>query len=212
MLIPTKPKIYHIVHIDKLAHIVRDGNIWCDAKMAKRAEAGTAIGIPSIKQRRLTNELDSHPGLHVGDCVPFYYCHRSVMLYIISRANHPDLPYRGGQDPIVHLEADFHSTVAWADSHTRRWAFTASNAGASYFQDYSNQSELNKLDWDAILSRNWQGRQEWKQAEFLIERSFPWALVLRIGVKSRSIGAQVHRVLQESTHRPSVEIKPSWYY
>ena len=150
--------------------------------MGKRPKAGTAIGIPSIKQRRLTNELDSHPGLHVGDCVPFYYCHRSVMLYVISTANHPDLPYRGGQDPIVHLEADFHSTVAWADSHTRRWAFTASNAGASYFQDYSNQSELNKLDWDAILSRDWQGRQEWKQAEFLIERSFPWALVLRIAL------------------------------
>ena len=60
-----------------------------------------------IKERRLKElTLSSHPGLHVGDCVPFYFCPRSIMLYLIYRANHPELAYRGGQKPIVHLEAD----------------------------------------------------------------------------------------------------------
>ena len=88
-----------------------------------------------IKQRRLTElTLSSHPGLHVGDCVPFYFCPRSVMLYLIYQGNHPELTYRGGQGPIIHLEADLHATVAWAVGAGRRWAFTLSNAGSYFFQ------------------------------------------------------------------------------
>jgi len=79
---------------------------------------GTTIGMTAIKTRRLSLPLESHPDLHVGDCVPFYFCPRSVMLYLIHQANHPDLSYRGGQGSIIHLEADLHETVARADSHT----------------------------------------------------------------------------------------------
>lgn len=55
--------------------------------------------------------LNSHPGLYVGQCVPFYFCPRSVMLYVIYCANHDELSYRGGQGPILHLEADLYETV-----------------------------------------------------------------------------------------------------
>ena len=37
------------------------------------------------------------------------------MLYLIHRANHSELDYRGGQDPIVHLEADLREAVDWAE-------------------------------------------------------------------------------------------------
>jgi hypothetical protein len=58
----------------------------------------------AIKRRRVEElEVSCHPGTKVGDYVPFYFCPRSVMLYVIHRANHPDLSYRGGQEPIVHL-------------------------------------------------------------------------------------------------------------
>lgn len=70
-----------------------------------------------IKQRRLSElRLISHPDLHVGDCVPFYFCPRSIMLYLINQANHPDLQYRGGQGPIIHFEVDLHASVTWAQS------------------------------------------------------------------------------------------------
>jgi hypothetical protein len=72
------------------------------------------IGMNNIKQRRLTElTLDSHPGLYVGQCAPFYFCPRSVMLYLIHKRN-PELAYKGGQEPIVHLEADLRDAVAWA--------------------------------------------------------------------------------------------------
>ena len=33
------------------------------------------------------------------------------MLYVIHCANHPELAYRGGQQPIIHLEADLHQHI-----------------------------------------------------------------------------------------------------
>ena len=95
--VPTDPKIYHIVHLDRLESIVSDEHLWCDATIARRAGSGTSIGIDSIKERRLTRlTLRSHPGLHVGECVPFYFCPRSVMLYLIYQGNHSNLSYHGG--------------------------------------------------------------------------------------------------------------------
>ena len=67
--------------------------------MIQRKPPGTAIGMNSIKQRRLNSTLNSYPNLRIGDCVPFYFCPRSIMLYLIHQANHPELRYRGGQDP-----------------------------------------------------------------------------------------------------------------
>ena len=87
----------------------------------------------SIKRRRLNElKLVSHPDLHVGDCVPFYFCPRSIMLYMLH-VRSSELEYRGGQDRIIHLEADMHETVEWVDRQRYRWAFTLSNAGANYF-------------------------------------------------------------------------------
>ncbi len=94
---PVDPKIYHIVHVDRLPSIIKDGWLWCDAETAKHALPGTTIGMNNIKQRRLNQlKLHSHMDLHVGDCVPFYFCPRSVMLYLIAQGNHPELTYRGG--------------------------------------------------------------------------------------------------------------------
>ncbi len=212
MPIPDEPKIYHIVHIDRLNSIVTDGYLWCDARMATKQARGTAIGINSIKERRLTNALNSHPNICVGECVPFYFCPRSVMLYVIYRANHSELEYRDGQDPIVHLEADLRQTVAWAERSKRRWAFATSNAGSRFFDDYADLADLDKLDWDAVSARNWQTCQAGKQAEFLLEDSFPWEMVSRIGVNSKEVYARVQRALHGARHRPTVEVRLDWYY
>ncbi len=212
MPVPAAPTIYHIVHVDRLASIMADGCLWCDAEVARRDPGGTTIGMTDIKQRRLTLTLSSHPLLHVGDCVPFYFCPRSIMLYLIHQANHPGLTYRGGQGPIVHLEADLHAVVEWASQNDRRWAFTLSNAGAYYFEDRCDLNCLGEIDWDAVEARDWKNCKEGKQAEFLLERSFPWRLVERVGVYSRAIYQRVINELPAGGHRPLVEIRPDWYY
>lgn len=211
--VPKNPKIYHIVHVDRLASIVVSKGLLCDAGMANHADVGTNIGLENIKNRRLTEyTLQSHPDLHVGQCVPFYFCPRSVMLYMYHMNNHPDLTYKGGQGPIVHLEADLHEVVNWANQNKKKWAFTLSNAGSSYFEDRAELEKLNELDWQVIAANRWSGKQDKKQAEFLIENSFPWELVSRIGVKSHDVYSRVNKILQDAEHKPHSEIKPNWYY
>jgi len=210
---PVNPKIYHIVHVDRLPSIIKDGYLSCDAEVIMHARPGTTIGMNQIKERRLKElTLASHPELHVGDCVPFYFCPRSIMLYLLHQANHPELIYRGGQEPIVHLEADLEETVAWAEKYDLRWAFTLSNAGAYYFEDRADLGQLGEIEWPAVQARNWRACKEGKQAEFLIEQHFPWELVKRIGVVSRPVYAQVQAALHRAGHRPTVEILPDWYY
>ncbi len=154
----------------------------------------------------------------MGECVPFYFCPRSVMLYVISMSNHPELEYAEGQEPIIHLEADLRESVAWANESRQRWAFTTSNAGSYYFEDYSDLSQLDKINWDAVKASKWSGTgvdqsvKEDKQAEFLVEGLFPWELVSRIGIRSRRIYARVQNALQGAHHRPTIEVKLDWYY
>jgi hypothetical protein len=98
------------------------------------------------------------------------------MLYLIYQRNHPDLEYRGGQGPIIHLESDLMQTIRWAEAQGQRWAFTLGNAGSRYFEDRSDLNQLGEIDWNAVNARDWRGCKEGKQAEFLIEHQFPWAL------------------------------------
>ena len=210
--VPARPKLYHIVHVDRLASIIGEGGLLCDTTMMKRPKVGTAIGMTEIKARRARTKLASHPELNVGDCVPFYFCPRSVMLYLMYRGNHRELTYRGGQDLIVHLEADLHGAIEWATRAGRRWAFTASNAGSSYFEDWSDLRELHRIDWSAVRAGDWRAKKEGKQAEFLMESSFPWQLITRVGVHSTSIRRQAVETLVGADYVPRVEVKPGWYY
>jgi hypothetical protein len=168
----------------------------------------------SIKQRRLGLPISCHQGLRVGDCVPFYFCSRSIMLYVIHCANHPELAYRGGQQPIVHLESDLHKVVQWAMAIGRRWAFSLSNAGAFYTQFRAELAQLDEINWDAVAATDFRPAdvKEAKQAEFLVQDSFPWHLVERIGVHSQAIVPRVASAMQGAAHRPVIEIKRDWYY
>ena len=210
--VPTNPKICHIVHVDKLASILNDGYLWSDATVQRRHSGGTTIGMASIKARRLSKSLNSYPNLHVGDCVPFYLCPRSVMLYMFHMNNHPDISYTGGQTPIVHLVADLQRVVQWANQNGKRWVFTDSNAGSYYFNDFSDLAQLGQINWGAVQATGWRSCREQKQSEFLIEDQFPWELVEDIGVYSDKQYQQVSRILSGAQHRPAVEVKRNWYY
>ncbi|WP_197719601.1 type II toxin-antitoxin system toxin DNA ADP-ribosyl transferase DarT [Neisseria canis] len=209
-------KIYHIVHLDRLGSILADGYLLSDAIISQRGNNGSMIGLSNIKERRLRKSLNSYPNLHVGDCVPFYFCPRSVMLFLIYCRN-SELAYQGGQEPIIHLQADLEQVVQWAKTQSprQRWVFTDSNAGSNYFEDFNDLNLLNdKINWDAVGARYWQepSIKEGKQAEFLFENALPWHLIEHIGVHSNRIYRQVVHVLQGQQHRPQVTVEPTWYY
>ncbi len=131
---------------------------------------------------------------------------------MIAKGNHPELSYRGGQEPIIHLEASLLETINWAQSNKKRWAFTKSNAGSSYFEDYAQIDDLKQINWSIINATDWDHFREQKQAEFLIENRFPWSLVTRIGVISASIQERVSTIINSGAYQPETIICRSWYY
>jgi hypothetical protein len=81
--VPAQPKVYHITHVDNLPGILAEGGLWSDAVMLVRSGPAEGIGMGQIKERRLALPVRCHPGDHVGDYVPFYFCPRSIMLYLV---------------------------------------------------------------------------------------------------------------------------------
>jgi hypothetical protein len=211
---PHSIKLYHIVHVDRLASILRDGHLYCDAAMAGRANCGTTIGIPTIKDRRRENALTSHPTLRVGDCVPFYFCPRSIMLYVLYKGNYSELDYRDGQGPIIHLQLDLQAVVDWANAYCKRWAFTLSNAGARFFEDRADLAHLDEVNWEAVQANDFRDSdvKEGKQAEFLVENCVPWTLVEEIGMHRTAPMGRIEADLTGQPHRPARVIRPEWYY
>jgi hypothetical protein len=136
------------------------------------------------------------------------------MLFVIHCANNPEIAYRGGQQPIIHIETDLRRVVQWAETRRRRWAFSLSNAGAYYTIFRATMDEIDEIKWDAVAARDFRQPdiKEGKQAEFLIHQFFPWNLVDQVGVYSQVVGQQVVRAMQGADHRPLVRVKRDWYY
>ena len=211
---PARPKLYHITHVDNLQPIAADGALVCDATILAHGGPAQAIGMSAIKRRRVQElEVACHPGTKVGDYVPFYFCRRSVMLFVIHCTNHPELTYRGGQDSIVHLEADLHAVVAWASETGARWAFSLSNAGAYYTEFRSRVEDLDQLDWTAIAATDFRSSEvkERKQAEFLVHGRLPFTLVERVGVRSAAVRAKAAGALAGHASRLRIDVVPSWF-
>ena len=205
--------IYHIAHIDRLATILASGFLYSDAEVRRRSANGTVIGMQHVKDRRVGKPVECFDGLNVGDCVPFYFCPRSVMLYILHRGNHPDVTYSGGERPILHLEFDAESVKRWADGANLRVAFTDRNAGSATAEFRSDMSALQSMNWSAIMANDWQDCMEEKQAEFLVERCVPVSLLTRIGVKDAGVQRDVWNMTRAvGMGNVSVEVLREWYY
>ncbi|WP_428261548.1 type II toxin-antitoxin system toxin DNA ADP-ribosyl transferase DarT [Haliangium sp.] len=207
-------RIYHLTHIDNLPGISEAGGLWSHARSLARDRTRRDVGMSRIKRRRLTLPVPPHPGTHVGEYVPFYFCPRSIMLYVIHRADHQDLAYRGGQEPVIHLSAPLDDVLDWAEQHGRRWAFSHTNASTRHAHFSSRRDRLQRLDWRAIAQRDFRlpHVREAKQAELLVHDFFPLALVDEVGAMTEPVATRVQDALALSRHRPQVRIRRQWYH
>ncbi len=131
----TDRKIFHITHIDNVLGIIRAGRLWSDREVAERGDASVKIGYDHIKHRRLHKPVLCHPDTTVGDYVPFYFCPRSVMLYVIKSGS-PELRFQGGQLNIVHLVSTIGTAIE--EAKDRPWAYSDGNAAAGYTRFYED--------------------------------------------------------------------------
>ena len=204
--IPPNPSIFHITHVENLPSIIEHGCLWSDSQRVAQKLATMNIGYLRIKQRRLDRPVPVGAGGKLGDYVPFNFCPRSVMLFVVSRG-HQD--YAGGQNEIVHLVSSVNTAIALG----KPWAFTAQHADLAYASYFNSLAGLSEVDWNVMSLAQWGGNDEVKarrQAEFLVHDSFAWSAVERIGVKTAAVSAKVRALLPSGA--PPVAIQPSWYY
>lgn len=202
----TDPDIFHITHVENLAGIIAAGGLFSDSALAAQKNAVTNIGYTQIKAGRLTKPVPSYPGTTVGQFVPFYFCPRSVMLYVVNRGN-TGLP-PGCQVDIAHLV----SRVSVASKHGQ-WAFTTMNAAAAFTtQFYTSLNHLSHVQWWAMAQTHWQQCKDERQAEFLVRDFFPWTAVQEIWVHGGPAAQRLQALLQGAHHQPTVHVRPDCYY
>ncbi len=198
-------KVSHITHIDNLTGILQQGCLWSDAKRIELNFVNQTIGYSHIKQRRLSHPVNVAAGGTIGEYVPFNFCPRSVMLYVIHRGHEN---YQDGQDRIVHLISDVDSII----QSNSQCFFTDIHADLAYAEQIGDLSRINELDFNRIHAKYWQDYKEEKQAEFLAYQSVPWNCVRQVGVKTSELAQEVTSIIATESHKPEIVVKPEWYY
>ncbi len=205
-VVPQNPRIFHITHVENIPSIIAHGCLWSDSQRIGQNLLTANIGYSHIKQRRLNRPVTTGFGGKLGDYVPFNFCSRSVMLYVVSQGH---VDYVGGQDDVVHLV----SSVDTAIGLGKPWAFTDQHADLAYATYFDSVAQLDEVDWTVMPLTQWGGNDEIRakrQAEFLVYESFPWSAVESIGVKNAAVAAKVRALL--SSGAPPVTVQPGWYY
>ncbi|MGH8536065.1 MAG: type II toxin-antitoxin system toxin DNA ADP-ribosyl transferase DarT [Gammaproteobacteria bacterium] len=202
----TNHDIYHITHVDNL--VTREERLWSDAQRIARRLANTNVGYSHIKARRMRRPVTVAASGVLEDYVPFNFCPRSVMSYVVSQGHEN---YREGQQPIIHLA----SSIQTISATGRPWLFTDRHADLGYANQFDTRDNLDKVDWSVMPLRQWGGDQEVKekrQAEFLVHDWCPWSVIEIIGVIDQRIAARVKTVIAGADHKPRVEVHRDWYY
>ena len=198
-------KVSHITHIDNLMNIINQDVLWSDALRIEHGLVSQNIGYTHIKQRRLAHHVTVAAGGTLGQYVPFNFCPRSVMLFVIYKGH---VDFQGGQDRVLHLISDT-DTVRSSNEHC---FFTDIHADLGYAEQIDDFDRLSELDFSKIRKKHWQDCSEEKQAEFLAFESVPWSSIKTIGVKTQEVAEAVNVLLHSAAHKPRVVVKPEWYY
>jgi len=91
---------------------------------------------------------------------------------------------------------------------------------AAFTNWYDDPSQLDKVDWRMVYQHYWSDkpddmdRQRRKQAEFLVHKFCPWALIQEIAVINQSVKMQVENIMNDfapEMRRPVI-MRPAWYY
>lgn len=205
-------RIYRITHIENLRQILEQGGIWCGNEMSRQNLPYVRIGNRDLTLKRSEREVTCCEGGNLNDYVPFYFCPRSVMLYLIHKRH--ESTYGGGQEPVIHLI----SSVEEIQRSSIPCLFTDKQAYGRYANQIDVLNRLSELDWDAIKSNDWgyqekvPDRRERKMAEFLAYRFVPWELIAGIGVYNKRYKDQAEQILATHMDRTKVQVMTAWYY
>lgn len=210
MSIPERIYIYRITHYKNLGFILQNGLHCPNSKVQDPKYIN--IGNKNIISKRGGKPvpLDPSPGM-IHEYVPFYFCPRSPMLGSIKVGNSD---YNGTQGEIIYLVTD----LKLIKKHNCEFVFTDGQALIAYSKFFNDESDFEKLDWDAIRSSQW-GRNQSdndkmrrKMAEFLVKDYVPAKALIGIAVIDKQMEQTVSQIVTQVGTDIPVKVKSNWYF
>lgn len=197
------PDIYHFTHIENLPGILGLGALQC------HRDAGCLVDIAdeSIKAHRMRRRVPIAPGGTVCDYVPFYFAARSPMLYRLQSEGL-------GREDVVYFVS---RTERVGDTGSQA-VVTDGNARSGVTEFHVAQALPEVVDWQLMRERYWRNtdddgdRVRRRQAEFLVYRAMPVALIDRLAVATEQVRSIVNVMLNEAGLALPIVIEPDWYF
>jgi len=205
--------IYHFTHAKNLPKILNSGCIYCKNRFPTELEV-VDVSHQTVQEKRRAKQVGCEPGGILHDYVPFYFATRSPMMYVISRGN-----VEGRSSDTIGL-VYLVSSVQRVQEANLRFAFSDGHPTKAFSRFYNDVAHLDKVDWEVMATRYWNDTQEdpdksrRRQAEFLVNESFPWDAVEFLAVKNSELKNRLESYMMTKWPgkvRP-VKVRSSWYF
>ncbi|MEQ9220240.1 MAG: DUF4433 domain-containing protein [Cyclobacteriaceae bacterium] len=188
-----------MVHWQNVEHILRNG--LCCRLHPDYDPNYVEIGHRQLITDRHTYSVKIQNYGTLGEYVPFYFAgHTPMLLKIKSGAENV---VKRPQEDIVFLVSN-HEVIK---AEGLIYFFTDMNAKRALAEHFTNEKDFAKLRWDIIESRYWSnkdgvGRQDFKQAEYLVRNFVPLHCIRGLVVKN----SERHDYFEEMIKELGLEI------
>jgi ssDNA thymidine ADP-ribosyltransferase, DarT len=207
--IPHLIWLYRITHRDNLPHILHHGI--CNKNHPDANPEYVPIGHKDIIGKRKDHPVKIEGYGNIGDYVPFYFTHNSIMLYnILTGYGVPKL----APENIIFITATLSNIVTCG----HRYFFTDGQANTHISNHLHELADLDQIDWDVIQSGDFRktitdiDRPRRYQAEFLVHGHLPVNYIETIAVYNDSSATFVKQELEKTGILIPVYIKKYFYF
>jgi hypothetical protein len=212
--IPVPTPIYRLIHIDNLEILLHRNGLHAPHATPDDGLIYKTIHNVEIQAIRKVRPVFCGPGGTVHDYVPFYFGYLSPMLLKLKSGQVDG--YNEGQKPLIYLVSSVQN-IAAAEI---QFIFSDGHGITALTKWYDDMNKLDQIDWEMVYQRYWKDnledmdRKRRKQAEFLVHRFCPWALIAEIAVINESVKMQVEAILSgfDEKMQKLVAVKPEWFY
>jgi len=207
---PEKAFIFRIVHVENVPWILEHG-LHCRNSPDQDLNY-VNIGSADLIDKRSRRVVPVPPGGTLSDYVPFYFTPFSIMMYNI-KTGYGNITRRENRDIVM-----FVSSVPKLEALGLKYVFTNQHAYHVDTDFYDSPSDLDKIDWALLQSRNFKtndadpGRQLRYQAEALIHGHVPLEALLGMGCHNDQVKARLEAQIAAQGKNLSVKTTPSWYF
>jgi len=206
---PDKALIWRIVHRDNLPWIL-DNGLYC-GNSEHKAPNWVSIGNAELIDKRASHPVQLEPYGFLNDYVPFYFTPFSVMMRNIHTGWGVD---QRANDEIVILVSSLHHIA----TQGLPFLFTDSHAYYQWANYYQNLTDLDKIDWPLLQSRDFKrdienpAKFERYQAEALIHSHCPISGLLGLICYTEPLKNAIEQEIKLRDLNLTVHARPNWYF